>query len=159
MVERSGLIPFDSERARAAGLRSAESRRAAKLAGKLSAEGASAELRQFARTWQRDDLAPLVFAAAAELVGRTLRGEIPVRNGAELAEVLRVLVDIGRLETGDATRTVAVAHLSGPALAERIRQLQRADPVSAAALVADDGPDVGTIDVGTIDVEGLDPPG
>lgn len=80
----------------------------------------------------------MAFAVAAYVMGAVLNGTIPVRNGSEAAELTRVLVDIGRMEAGDAQRTVAVAHLSGPALAARLRELQRGDPLSAAASTADD---------------------
>jgi hypothetical protein len=97
-------------------------------------------LRTLAATYQRHELGPIAIAAAVDLIGRVTRGEIPVRNGGEVAELVRALVDIGRMESGDAQRTVAVAHLSGPALAERLRALQ----VSSAASTADDGLSIDT---------------
>src|SRR5262245_26339288 len=133
-VVRSGLTPFDSERGREAGRRSADSRRAAKAAGRASVQAVAGELRALAATWERGDLGPLAFAAAADLIGRVARGDVPVRNGSEAADLLRALVDVGRIESGDAQRTVAVAHLSGPALAARLRELQ----ASSAADTADD---------------------
>jgi len=98
------------------------------------------ELRQVAGTYERAELGPMALAAAADLIGRVLRGDVPVRNGDEAASLLRALVDIGRIESGDATRTVAIAHLSGPALAQRLRELQ----VSAAVSAADDATPAGT---------------
>ena len=53
------------------------------------------------------------------------RGEIQVRHGEDAASLVRVLVDVARLELGEHTSASVVAHISGPALAERLRQLQR----------------------------------
>ena len=77
----------------------------------------------------------MALATAADLIGRLVQGSIPVRNGGEAAELLRALVDVGRLESGDPTRTVAVAHMTGPALVARLRELQAS---SAADTVADE---------------------
>jgi len=142
------LTPFDSERARLAGLRSAEVRRARKVAGRLASEEVARDVRALAETYQRQELGPIAIAAAIDLIGRCARGEIPVRNGAEAADLVRALVDIGRLEAGEAQRSVAVAHLSGPALATRLRELQRDDVSAAVSAVADTA----------IDVQGSSPP-
>jgi hypothetical protein len=135
-IPRPGLRPFDSERARSAGRRSADARRARAMVGRAAPDVVARELRQVAGTYERAELGPMAMAAAADLIGRVVRGDVPVRNGGEAAELLRALVDVARIEAGDATRTVAVAHLSGPALAQRLRELQ----VSAAVSAADDAP-------------------
>jgi hypothetical protein len=135
-VSRPGLRPFDSERARAAAHRSADSRRAKAAIVRAQPDAIAGELRKLAAVHERGELGPMALAAAADLIGRVVRGDVPVRNGGEAAELLRALVDIGRIEAGDATRTVAVAHMSGPALAARLRELQ----VSAAVQAADDAP-------------------
>jgi hypothetical protein len=135
-IARPGLRPFDSDRARDAAHRSAEVRRAKRSAQRADVAAIAGELRLLAAAHERADLGPMAMAAAADLIGRVVRGDVPVRNGGEAAELLRALVDVGRLEAGDATRTVAVAHLSGPALAARLRELQ----VSAAVQAADDAP-------------------
>jgi hypothetical protein len=134
----TGLVPFDKESARQAGLKSAEARRVRKLARAADVEQVATEVRKLVVQYERHELGPMAFAACADLVGRVVRGDIPVRNGSEAADLMRALVDIGRLESGDAQRTVAVAHLTGPALAQRLRELQRVDVVSSAASTADD---------------------
>jgi hypothetical protein len=120
----ANLTPFDSERAREAGRRSGEAKRARALAKRETVDDIAVGLRTLAATYRREELAPIAIGAAIDLIGRVTRGEIPVRNGSEVAELVRALVDIGRMESGDPARTVAVAHLSGPALAERLRALQ-----------------------------------
>jgi hypothetical protein len=129
---RAGMVRFTSESARAAALRSAEVRRAKRAHKQATAAGTARELALLAQAHERGDLGGIAMAAAAELIGRVVRGDVPVRNGDEAAGLLRALVDIGRLESGDPTRTVAVAHLSGPALAQRLRELQRSSAVQAA---------------------------
>ena len=127
------LTHFTSETARAAQRKGLETKRARAIAQRAAAADVIGAVRTLADTLSRDELAPMAFSVAAYVMGAVLNGTIPVRNGAEAADLLRALVDIGRLESGDAQRTVAVAHLSGPALAARLRELQTSAAVSAAA--------------------------
>lgn len=148
MSAPNGLVPFTSDTARAAGLRSADARRARKLAGRANAEQVASDVRTLAATYERGELGPIAIAAAVDLIGRVARGDVPIRNGSEAADLIRALVDIGRLEGGEAQRSVAIAHLSGPALATRLRELQRDDVSAAVSAVADRA----------IDVQGSSPP-
>lgn len=143
----AGLRPFTKgdHRARDAALRSVEVRRAKRAIERAESLDVAQQIRTLIDTHDRATLGPAAFAVAVHVVGKVLTGAIPVRNGAEAADLLRALVDIGRLESGDATRTVAVAHLSGPALAARLRELQRDAGVipaesSAPSLPADELP-------------------
>jgi hypothetical protein len=73
-------------------------------------------------THKREDLGPAAAAAALSMIARVERGEVRPRDPAEW---VRVMVDVSRLEMGAHTQASLVAHLSGPALAERLRELQR----------------------------------
>ena len=75
-----------------------------------------------------------------------LVGEIPVRHGTDAAMLLRVLVDVARLEMGEHTHASVVAHLTGPALAQRLRDLQPSGATEAAR-------DVATLEVGGSEAE------
>jgi hypothetical protein len=84
-------------------------------------------------THRREDLGPAAAAAALSMIARVESGETKVRDPAAWVQVM---VDVARLEMGAHTSAAVVAHLSGPALAERLRQLQRDAGV-------DDRPDAG----------------
>jgi hypothetical protein len=57
-------------------------------------------------------------------MGRLLVGEIKLR-GADVAPVLRALVDIARLESGEPTSAALVAHVDAATVASRVGELQR----------------------------------
>ena len=72
-------------------------------------------------------------------------GAVPVRNGDEAATLLRALVDVARLESGDPTSTTVVAHVGSDAMARvvALRDAARAAidaTVSGTAVAAYDTP-------------------
>jgi hypothetical protein len=146
-------------RARAAAQRSAEVRRAKREAGALAqrAEAATtaAQLARLVEAHNRDNLGPVAAAAAIDLIGRVSAGEVPVRHAGDAAELVRVLVDVARLEAGQATSQAVVAHLTAEATAQRFAELQqraRAVLVSPAVLAA--GDTAGRSEAGAVEVVG-----
>jgi hypothetical protein len=75
-------------------------------------------------TYNRDQLGPLAGALAADIMARLLSGEIRLRS-ADVAPTVRALVDIVRLESGEATSTALVAHVDAADVAARVGALQR----------------------------------
>jgi hypothetical protein len=77
-------------------------------------------------------------------MARLLSGEIRLRS-ADVAPTVRALVDIVRLESGEATSTALVAHVDAAAVAARVGALQRqaraalASSSLAAQATGDDG--------------------
>jgi hypothetical protein len=72
------------------------------------------------------------------MVGRVERGEQVVRDPDAW---IRALADVARAASGEPDRATVVAHLSGDALAERVRELQARvgrEALPAAVLAADD---------------------
>lgn len=115
---RRHLKPFTSESARAAALKSVEVRKAKALARKTDAQlkdGATVEaLGTLRDSFDREDLGPTAAAFAQWLMAAALKGDIKVA-GKDLAPLLKTLVDIARLEAGEATSHTAVAHVSATA--------------------------------------------
>jgi hypothetical protein len=91
------LTPFDTNTARAAAERSAEVRRARKRLGRATSLDIRNVITDALQAHERSQLGPTAAALASELMGRLLVGEIKLR-GADVAPVLRALVDIARLE-------------------------------------------------------------
>lgn len=120
---------FTSETARTAAKRSAEVRRQKREAEQQEA----AHLQRLAQALPRELLGPLALTTATQLIASVQAGKIPVRNASEAAALLRVLVDIGRLEAGEATSHSLSANVSvdevRAALAERLKpQVNEAQP-------------------------------
>jgi hypothetical protein len=136
------LRPFiaGDPRTKELGRKGAASRELRRAGRRSTSEAVSATMTALRTAHDRGTLGATAFAAAADLIGRVVTGEVTIRHASDAAELLRALVDIGRLESGDPTRTVAVAHLSGPQLAARLRELQALGDGSAAAQAADDAP-------------------
>src|SRR5262249_9586531 len=118
------LHPFEKgdERARVAALRSVEVRRAKRAILRAETEEAATYIGRLGATYQGEDLGPAARAAALSVIARVERGEMHPRDPAEW---IRALADIARLEEGQPTSATVVAHLSGEALAEKLRELQR----------------------------------
>jgi hypothetical protein len=76
-------------------------------------------------------------------MGRLLAREIKLR-GADVAPVLRALVDIARLEAGEPTSAALVAHVDAATVASRVGALQR--QARAALAVVETVVDVGDDD-------------
>lgn len=117
----------DSEHARQLGLKSAAARiarREAETAGNITrARQAGEHLQLLMTSFTRDDLGPAASAVAQQTLHRIATGEIPIRNGSEAAEILRVTVEIARLEAGQATAQTAHIQLTASQVQERLAQL------------------------------------
>lgn len=113
---RSNLRPFVKGDGRAveAGRRSAESRAERRKLERAAAADVLGELRTLAGLAERADLGPVAVAAALDAIGRVQRGEWSVRDPADW---VRVLVDVARLEAGEATSASIVAHVGRDAAA------------------------------------------
>ena len=112
------LTPFTSATGRAAGLASAERRKALAAVRRRDARTVAGQLDEAVRAFQRQDLGGQCAAAAGWLVAQVVAGHIPVRNADEAAQLLRALVDVARLESGDPTSTALVAHVGATATAQ-----------------------------------------
>lgn len=146
-VHRPGLVPFDSSTAKVAAQRSADVRRSRRAVARAQSEAVAAELRRLVGSHVREDLGPVAAAAALDMIGRVSRGEVQVRDPADW---VRVLVDIARLEAGEATSTSLVAHVSAGRVLELRDQARRALDAgpSAAAVAADDAGSSSAVDQG-----------
>jgi hypothetical protein len=130
------LTPFNSTTARAAAQRSAEVRRARRRLGTATSLDVSHVIADALQAHERSKLGPLAAALAAEVMGRLLTNEIKLR-GADVGPVLRALVDIARLEAGEATSATLVAHVDASAVAARVGELQRRARAALVAVTAD----------------------
>jgi hypothetical protein len=77
------------------GVQAREANRAAKRAGSEAVNVAVAAVRA---AHDRGELGPTARAAAIDLIGRVVVGEIPVRHATDAVVLIRVLVEISRLE-------------------------------------------------------------
>ena len=104
------LTPFDSESASRAGKRSAEVRRQRALARQVAAADDARtlanHLETYSQTFQREDLSTNTAAVAAMILAKLAAGQVPIRHAGDAAELLKVLVDITRLEEGQSTSNV-----------------------------------------------------
>lgn len=130
-----------TERARELGKKSAAARiarREAERAGNISrSREAGQHLQALMQSFQRADLGPAASAVAQQTLHRIATGEIPIRNGSEAAEILRVTVDIARLEAGQATSQTAHIALSAEQVQARLAALAgRISPGQSPALPA-----------------------
>ena len=121
--EGGNLVAFDTERAKMAAAKSAEVRRAKKAEKANEVAEASSQRARF----QRGDLGTDALMTAHSLIKRVLAGDIPIRNGADAAAIVKALVEIGRLEQGEAT--ALTAHLTGD-----LSELERSIAKDMAAL-------------------------
>lgn len=127
MSGTDNLRPFvaGEKRAREASRKAADARAAKRLAQRGDIVTVRSHLATMVATHDRDELGPQAAAVAADTIGRVARGEIPLRNGSEAAEWVRVLVDIARLEAGEPTSAALVAHITADATAARLAELKR----------------------------------
>ena len=136
------LRPITSrEQAVELGKKSAAARRArreAERAGNPSrAKEAGEQLQSLMQSFNRQDLGPAASAVAQQTLHRIATGEIPIRNGSEAAEILRVTVDIARLEAGQATSQTAHIALSAEQVQARLAAIaQGVSPGQSVALPA-----------------------
>lgn len=123
--QTAGLRKFDSETAKAAAKRSAEVRRAKRDLARGEVTTLAQKLDTLRDTYQRDDLGPNAAALAQHTMSRVMAGEIPIRHAGEAAELLRVLVDVARLEAGEATAHTAHVSMTAEQVTARVTELQR----------------------------------
>ena len=64
-------------------------------------------------------------------------GKVPIRNGDEAATLLRALVDVARIEAGEATSTAVVAHVGAGAAAEVLALRDQARRALGRGMVVD----------------------
>lgn len=129
------LKPFDSESARIAAQRSAEARRARKELARNEHANISTQLRRVREAYKREELGPNAAAMAQHLMSQVITGQIPVRNGAEAAELIRCGVDIARLEAGQNTSQTAHIAMSAAEVQARLADLhQRIIPAQSPVL-------------------------
>jgi hypothetical protein len=124
--------------------------RAAKRADQVErGRDAASELRSFAASFQREDVAPAAWAVAGLILHKVATGAVQVKRGDEAAALLRAVVDVARMEGGEPTSASVVAHMSSEAMAARIAQLQR-DVVEAlpAARAVEDGAALEAVETG-----------
>jgi hypothetical protein len=99
-------------------------------------------------SFERDELGADAAAAAGWLLGRIVTGGIPIRNGAEAAELLRALVDVARLEAGESTSNTVVAHV-GPGAVTAVLALRDQARAALAMTSADQDQDHDQVSAGT----------
>lgn len=132
------LRPFKpgDPRAIEAGRKSAAVRRAKRADQVQRGSDAASELRAFAASFERGDVAPAAWAVAGLLLHKIASGAIEVRRGDEAAALLRAVVDVARMEGGEPTSASVVAHMSSGDMAARIARLQ-AEVIEASSTDAD----------------------
>jgi hypothetical protein len=141
--------------------RAIEAGRKGGQARRVRAELARAETRKVAEhvatlatTFDRENLGPAAAAVAMELIGRVSRGEIPVRHAGDAAELVKVLVDVARLEAGESTSNAVVAHVTSDQLA-RVRALQeQARTALSSAVLAVDATEVDEVPIPSVADDG-----
>ena len=132
------LRPFTSETAREAAQRSVQARRDKAALKKRENDSLAAHLRTLRASFERDDLGPSAAAMAQHLMSQVITGLIPVRNGAEAAELIRCGVDIARLEAGQNTSQTAHIAFSAEQVQARLAELQaRVSPGQSALPAAE----------------------
>jgi hypothetical protein len=121
------LRPFvtGDERTRQLALRGVQAREAKRAARRADSEAVNVAVATVRAAHDRGELGPTARAAAIDLIGRVVMGEVPIRHATDAANLIRVLVDVARLEENQPMRTAVVANLSSDDVAERIRQMQQ----------------------------------
>lgn len=138
LLGMGNLTPFDSERAKRASALGVQAKRAKRLATSAAVSEVVGNLATVRDTLARDELGGSCAAAAQWVVARVVAGQIPVRHAGDAAELLRVLVDVARLEEGSATSVALVGHLGGSDLSAAVaamRDRARAALASDASVI------------------------
>lgn len=166
----SGLTPWikGDGRAAEAGRRSAIARAAKRDAERGDVTSMVGRLRTLAAASEGVDLTATCIGVAVYVLGLVTAGTVPIRHGSDAAELVRVLVDVARLASGQPTSTSAIVHMSAADARARLAELAElaagkladvapvVDAVSAAATAVDD-PQV--VETGQAAEAGTDPPG
>jgi hypothetical protein len=126
MANTANLRPFVKGDARAselgrAGVVAREAKRAARVG---DAPAMAVELGRVCSAFKREELGEQAAAVAGYLLASVASGRIVVK-GPDVAALLRVLVDVARLEAGEHTSAALVGHLSGGAALERVAVLRQ----------------------------------
>ncbi len=119
------LVKFTkgSEHAREAG-RKGGLRRAALAAGRTADTTVlAANMAKLQSEFAREDVAPTAVGLMLALMLRVEAGEIEV-DGKDVAELIKTLFDLVRLESGEATSQTVTAHLSDSTVMEKLRELR-----------------------------------
>jgi hypothetical protein len=146
------LTPFRKGDARAseAGKKGAAARTAAAAAKRADALVILDRVRTLGAAADRADLGPAAVGAALEMIGRVSSGDQRVPDPAAW---LRVLVDVARLEAGEATSATLVAHVGSDAAARVMALQQQARAALSSTVQAADDPSPGGPAVGVEIVE------
>jgi hypothetical protein len=136
------LTPFrkGDERAREAGRKGAAVSAARRAAARASSSAVLDSVRTLSASVRREDLGPAAVAAALEMIGRVSSGDQRVPDPAAW---VRVLVDVARLEAGEATSASVVAHVGADAAARVLALQARARVALSATVQAVDDVDPG----------------
>jgi hypothetical protein len=139
-LSRGGVlhpVTAGSERARALARRSVAAREAKRAALRADTDAVAAHLRRIVTAYPRDQLGPAASALALDVIGRVARGEVKVRHAQDASELIRVLVDVARLEKGEPTSATVIAHVDSATIAARVGQLQAQARAALGVLVPD----------------------
>lgn len=124
------------ERAREAGKKSAQVRRARKAATAKNAAQLSAHLGAVRATFEGADLVESISAVLVVVLARVAAGEIPVRHAGDAAELVRALHEVARLETGQPTAIRADVKVDASVALDRLAALQQTARATLGALDA-----------------------
>ena len=122
------LTPFNSETASAAGKKGAAVRRQRALARKAAqasdAQTLATFLSELPATFDRDQLPQHTAGVAAFILAKIAAGQVPIRHAGDAAELLKVLVDVTRLEEGQHTSAHLSASIDAESIVARIESLR-----------------------------------
>jgi hypothetical protein len=114
------------------------SREAKRAAVRADTNEVAAHLRRIVDLYPRAELGPAAAALALDIIGRVGRGEVKVRHAHDASELIRVLVDVARLEEGEPTSTAVIAHVDSATVVARVGQLQAQARAALGVLVRDE---------------------
>lgn len=106
------LEPFTSEKAAEAGRKSGEVRRARAQAKAMERKAGAEALNALLTEYEGHNLPQTAKALALDIMRRVVTRDIPVKNGAEAAQIMRAVHEIYRLETGQSTSNSFSASVS-----------------------------------------------
>jgi hypothetical protein len=136
------LTPFTKGDPRAveAGRRSAAARKAKREAGAIvKVEDATAGanlIDTLTARYERDKLGAAAGAAVQHLIAKVISGEVPCKDATDVANLVKVLFDVARLEEGQATSHTLHASIDSAAIVARIEQLRHELGTPPAAIEA-----------------------
>lgn len=113
------------EQGRKGGLKRAENARRRKALEARASKDAIEQLEDLTSRFNREDLGRNAAAVANMLMGRVVSGEIEV-TGKDVASLVEVLVNIARLEAGQATSHTVSASMDTDAVLARIDEIRSA---------------------------------